>query len=124
MNRAERRRLKKKAEKEKHPATYTFTKETLDMYVKQALEKEYNERIERVKEAAMEAAIDHAISLLFALPCEVLKDHYWKKTYKKRLPGFVDHLFEYYEKWKNDELSTEQLKADLWEYGGIKLEEL
>lgn len=123
MNRAERRRQKRKAEKEKNPARYVFTKETLDLYVKQALEREYTEKIERVKEAAMDAAVDYVSILLFALPCEVLKDHYWVKTHKKKLPGFMDLLMEYYNRWKTDDISMDQLKADLWEYGGIRVEE-
>lgn len=122
MNRAQRRRLKKK--EEKAPAKYVFTKETLDAYVKQAVEREYQEKINEAKAAAMEAATDYAIMLLFALPLEVLKNHYWKKSYKKRLPKFMDYLLDYYNKWQADELSMEQIKADLWEYGGIKLDEV
>ena len=122
MNRAQRRRLKKK--EEKAPAKYVFTKETLDAYVKQAVEQEYQKKIERAKEAAMAAATDYAIMLLLALPLEVLKDHYWKKSYKKRLPKFMDHLMEYYKRWQTDEISTDQMNEDLLKYAGIRLEDL
>ena len=51
-------------------------------------------------------------------------DHYWQKSYYKRLPGFVEHVLDYYERWQNGELDIEKLKEDLWEYGGVRLEEV
>ena len=122
MNRAERRRQKKHAEKKQ--ARYVFTKDTLDAYVAQEVEKVYSKKIAEAKDIAIEAATDHAMLLLFALPCEVLKNHYWVKTHKKKLPEFMSYLLDYYEKWKTDQLTMEEIKTDLWEYGGIKFEEV
>lgn len=58
------------------------------------------------------------------LPLEVLMDHYWPKSYAKRIPEFTEHVLEYYEKWQNDELDMDKLKEDLWVYGGVRLEEV
>ena len=55
---------------------------------------------------------------------EVLMDHYWPKSYAKRIPEFTEHVLEYYEKWQNDELDMDKLKEDLWVYGGVRLEEV
>ena len=60
--------------------------------------------------------------LLLTLPLEVLMNHYWKKTYAKKLPEFLDYVLEYYEKWQEGELDMDELVKDLWEYGGIRME--
>ena len=49
-------------------------------------------------------------------------DHYWQKTYDKKIPEFTNYVLEYYEKWQNGELDMDKLKQDLWEFGGVKLE--
>ena len=61
--------------------------------------------------------------LLLTLPLEVLMDHYWQKSYAKRIPKFTEQVLEYYERWQNGELDMDKLKEDLWEYGGVRLEE-
>ena len=30
---------------------------------------------------------------------------------------------QYYERWQNGELDMDEMKKDLWEYGGVRLEE-
>ena len=71
----------------------------------------------------MDNAVNTAMVLLLTLPLEVLMDHYWKKSYAKRIPEFTAHVLEYYEMWQNDELDMDKLKEDLWEYGHVRLEE-
>lgn len=68
-------------------------------------------------------AVNTAMVLLLTLPLEVLMDHYWTKTYAKRIPRFTELVLEYYERWQNGELDMDKLKEDLWEYGGVKLVE-
>lgn len=75
-------------------------------------------------EKATNDAINQAMILLLTLPLEVLMDHYWPKSYAKRIPEFTEHVLEYYEKWQNDELDMDKLKEDLWVYGGVRLEEV
>lgn len=118
MGRAEQRRAMKNEKKAK-TATYNLTKSQLDAIVREKIGME----LTRVKQEATEEAVNTAMVLLLTLPLEVLMNHYWKKSYPKRIPEFTSHVLEYYEKWQNDELDMEKLKEDLWEYGGVRLEE-
>ena len=74
------------------------------------------------KKEIYEETVNTVLALVLTLPLEVLMDHYWQKSYRQRLPGFVDKVLEYYEKWQDGEIDMEDLKKDLWEFGGIKLE--
>lgn len=102
MNRAERRRAGKKDK----VVTYNLTQE----------------QINRIKQEASKEAIDTAFTLMLALPLEALKDKYWVKSAKRRLPKFLDNVLSLYDSWNKGELTIEELREDLWEYGGIKLE--
>lgn len=117
MSRAEMRRQKRETEKSK-TATYNLTQAQLDAMIDAALGK----RIDDAKQAAAEKAMTQAVTLMLVLPLEVLMDHYWKKSYAKRIPEFTQYVLEYFEKWENGELDMDELKRDLWEYGGVKLE--
>lgn len=117
MSRAEMRRQKRETEKSK-TATYNLTQAQLDAMIDAALGK----RIDDAKQAATEKAMTQAVTLMLVLPLEVLMDHYWKKSYVKRIPEFTQYVLEYFEKWENGELDMDELKRDLWEYGGVKLE--
>lgn len=116
MSRAEMRRQKRETEKSK-TATYNLTQDQLDAMIDAALGK----RIDDAKQAATEKAMTQAVTLMLVLPLEVLMDHYWKKSYAKRIPEFTQYVLEYFEKWENGELDMDELKRDLWEYGGVKL---
>ena len=118
MGRAEIRRAMKNEKKAK-TATYNLTKAQLDAMVREKI----GEELEMVKQEAMDNAVNTAMVLLLTLPLEVLMDHYWKKSYAKRIPEFTAHVLEYYEMWQNDELDMDKLKEDLWEYGHVRLEE-
>lgn len=106
MGRAEIRRAMKNEKKAK-TATYNLTKAQLDAMVREATDD----------------AVNTAMILLLTLPLEVLMDYYWPKSYAKRIPQFTTYVLEYYEKWQNGELDMEKLKEDLWNYGGVRLEE-
>lgn len=118
MGRAEIRRAKK-SEKKGRTATYNLTKAQLDAMVREQIGNE----LERVRQKATEDAVNTAMVLLLTLPLEVLMDHYWPKTYARRIPEFTNHVLDYYERWQNGELDMEKLKEDLWEFGGVRLEE-
>lgn len=119
MSRAERRRAQKCEQKSK-TATYNLTRAQLDALVREKISGE----LDRVKQEATNDAINKAIILLLTLPLEVLMDHYWPKSYAKRIPEFTEYVLKYYEKWQNDELDMDKLKEDLWVYGGVRLEEV
>lgn len=118
MGRAERRRTQKLEQKEK-TTTYNLTKAQLDVMVREKI----GDELTRVKQEATDDAVNTAMVLLLTLPLEVLMDHYWTKSYAKRIPKFTERVLEYYERWQNGELDMEKLKEDLWEYGGVKLVE-
>ena len=118
MGRAEERRAQRNELKEK-TATYNLTKAQLDAMVRAKMSGE----LVRIKKNITEEAVNTAMVLLLTLPLEVLMDYYWKKSYAKRIPQFTEHVLEYYEKWQNGELDMGKLKEDLWEYGGVRLEE-
>ena len=118
MGRAEMRRAMRNEKKAK-TATYNLTKAQLDALVKEQI----GEELKRVKQEATNEAVNTAMVLLLTLPLEVLRDHYWPKSYAKRIPEFTNYVLEYYEKWQNGELDMEELKEDLWKYGGVKLVE-
>lgn len=118
MGRAEIRRAKRNEQKAK-TATYNLTKAQLDAMVREKI----GDELDRVKQEAMDNAVNTAMVLMLTLPLGVLMDHYWKKSYPKKIPEFTEHVLNYYTKWQNGELDMDKLKEDLWEYGGVRLEE-
>ena len=117
MGRAELRRAEREKRKSE-TVTYNLTRAQLDAFVQEQI----GHRIKEAKEEATSEAINQAIALLLTLPLEVLMDHYWPKSYAKRLPGCVDKVIEYYEMWQDGKLDMDKMKEDLWQYGGVRLE--
>lgn len=117
MNRQQRRAAERRDQKARIK-TYTLTEDQLKEHVRRALEVELKDHHEEM----MNDAINTAMVLLLTLPLEVLMDHYWPKSYAKKIPEFTSYVLEYYERWQNGELDMDKLKEDLWEYGGIRLE--
>ena len=117
MNRQQRRAAERKEQKAR-TKTYNLTEAQLQAYVRQAIEKELKNDHEEI----MNESINTAMILLLTLPLEVLMDHYWPKSYAKKIPEFTNYVLEYYERWQNGELDMDKLKEDLWEYGGVRLE--
>lgn len=118
MNRQQRRYTERKNQKYK-TATYNLTKRQLDNAVRDSAKSE----LEKAYQNGISEGVNQAMILLLTLPLEVLMDFYWKKSYAKRIPEFTSHVLDYYERWQNGELDMDKLKEDLWEYGGVRLEE-
>lgn len=118
MSRAEMRRMQREQKKAK-TATYNLTKEQLDAMVEERI----GSRIKEAKEAATYDAVNTAMTLMLVLPMEVLMDHYWQKSYATKIPEFTNYVLKYYERWMKGELDMDEMKKDLWEYGGVRLEE-
>ncbi|MFR1086066.1 MAG: hypothetical protein ACLSFW_26295 [Bacteroides cellulosilyticus] len=56
---------------------------------------------------------------------KVLMDHYFgTNPYTKRMPEFINYVLSYYEQWQKGELDMDELRKELWEYGGVRLEEV
>lgn len=113
MTRSERRRRER--EEKKKTVTYNFTKEQLEEFAK--------DKIVKMKQEATDDAVNKAMILMLSLPLEVLMDHYWPKTYASKIPEFTKHVLDYFRMWQDGELDINKLKEDLWEYGGVRLEE-
>ena len=114
MNREDRR---KAGIKVKVP-TYNYTEEQLTAFVRDAVKAEE----ERIRKQARDEAVETVMTLLLALPMEVLiGDGYWKKTAKRKIPKFLDDLLSLHDSWNKGVITLEEMRADLWKYGGVKL---
>lgn len=113
MNRAERRRLEKKAAK-KVP-TYNLTRPMINS----AVMAEMNGIIEEAKSEVL----NQMMTLMFALPIMVLKKHYWKKGDARRMREFTQRVLEIYEAYENGEITLDDIRKELWDTVGIRLEE-
>ena len=40
------------------------------------------------------------------------------------MPEFINYVLSYYEQWQKGELDMDELRKELWEYGGVRLEEV
>lgn len=114
--RAEMRRATR--EKKAKTAVYQFSQEQLDAKIQELV----GNRLEEIKEAATQDAINVALELMMLLPMNVLSEHFWPKTYQKKLPEFENLLLEDYNRWQNDELDMDILREKLYETCGIRLE--
>jgi hypothetical protein len=79
-------------------------------------------QIDQIKADATEEAVNQAMVLMLTLPLEVLITDYWPKTAYKRGQEFIEKVLALYHRWENGEVSMDELKEDLWEYGGIRFE--
>lgn len=118
MSRATFRRSQREEKKVK-TATYNLTSAQLDALI----EEKVKDKLAVIKEEVTYDAVNTAMTLMLTLPMEVLMDHYWQKTYEKRIPEFTEHVLNYYDRWLKGELDMDEMKRDLWEYGGVRLEE-
>lgn len=104
MNRAERRRLER--EQGKAQKVYTLTQAQIDA----------------MKQEAVSEAVDTAFLLMLSIPVMILHDKYWVKTASKKLPKFVDQCLDLWDSYNKGYVELEDLKATLWEEGGVKIE--
>lgn len=105
MTRAEIRRNQK--EQSKPAKVYTLTQAQID----------------QIKQQAVKEAVDKAFFLMLALPCEVLaNENYWEKSAKRKMPKFIDDILSLYAAYEQGVVTMEQMKRDLWDIAGVKLE--
>lgn len=79
-------------------------------------------QIDGIKAEASEKAVAQAMALLLTIPLEILITDYWPKTAHKRGQEFTEKVLNLYHKWENGEVDMDDLKAHLWEYGGVRFE--
>lgn len=114
MTRAERRRAEKSTGKK---AIYNLTEEQLELMFRERMDKEFA----RVKQAAVDEATTEFLTLMFALPMDVLMEDFWPKSYDKKIPKFTKKLLDKYATWQNGDIDMEKLKEKLWELAGVRL---
>lgn len=117
MTRAEMRRSKREQEKAQ-TATYNFTQAQLDALIQEKI----GAKLEQSKQEIYEQTVNTTLALLLGLPMKVLVDDYWKKSYRQRIPGFIDKVLEYYDQWQDGKLDISKLNKELWDIAGIRLE--
>lgn len=117
MTRAEIRRSKREQEKAQ-TATYNFTQAQLDALIQEKI----GAKLEQSKQELYEQTVNTTLALLLGLPMKVLIDDYWKKSYRQRIPGFIDKVLEYYDQWQDGKLDISKLNKELWDIAGIRLE--
>lgn len=115
--RAEMRRLSRQKEKDSK-VRYNFTAEEIDNLVKERSAK----LLEQIQIEALEDGIGAAMVLLLTIPMVILRDEYWKKTYKQKLPKFGDQIIDMLNKWEDGEIDLEQLREDIWNDAGIRFD--
>lgn len=109
-------------EKSKNP-TYVLTEAQLDAIVREKLAVDLRAELEYIRQAAADDAINTAMVLTLSLPMKVLMDHYWPKTYPKKIPEFTEHLIDYFTDWQEGKFNIEDLRKEIWDHAGVKLEQ-
>ena len=103
MSRAEMRRQQKaQAKKNK---TYVLTQEQID----------------KMKQDAVDEALDTSFGLMLAVPTNVLARCYWEKSATKRIPQFIDECLSLYESLGTNTVLLTEIIADVEEVAKIKL---
>lgn len=77
--------------------------------------------IDKIKEKAVEEAMDTAMTMLLAIPVKVLHEQYgWGSA--KRLPEFGEKMIDEYQAFSDGEMSLQDYADLVFEYTGIKFE--
>lgn len=121
MSRADYRR-KNREEQKKKTATYNLTREQMYNIMKETFKLMYREELNAFKQEIYEETVNDTLALLLCLPMKALKDNFWPKSYKQKLPGFINQVLFLYSQWQEEKLDIEKLKDELWESVGIRLE--
>ena len=121
MSRADYRR-KNREEQKKKTATYNLTREQMDNIMKETFKLMYREELNAFKQEIYEETVNDTLALLLCLPMKALKDNFCPKSYKQKLPGFINQVLFLYSQWQEEKLDIEKLKDELWESVGIRLE--
>lgn len=74
--------------------------------------------------AMEDRATKEAFLAMLAIPLNVLISDYWPKAKPAKTKKFIDEVLSLYEAWEKDIVTTEQLNDFLFEYGGVKVEDI
>ena len=74
--------------------------------------------------AMEDRATKEAFLAMLAIPLNVLISDYWPKAKPAKTKKFIDEVLSLYEAWEKDIVTSEQLNDFLFEYGGVRVEDL
>lgn len=123
MSRAEMRRAAREAEK-KRTATYNLTQEQLDAIVAQKVNEFVDKEFAKLREQVMNDAVVAAVRATYMIPLKIIKDKYWPKSYKRKLPGLAKEIVEMFDDWQNGRLDLRATEQELWDDAGVRFEEI
>ena len=78
-------------------------------------------QIDKMKEDAVQEAVDVSFALMLAIPIERLLE-YWKKTAHIKIPKFIDECLETYEKIGEGTVKISDLIKNIEEVGKLKMD--
>ena len=52
-------------------------------------------------------------------PMHVLLTDYWTKSFRQKIPGFMEKVLALYSDFQDDKISLDEIQTELWEVGGI-----
>lgn len=112
MNRAQRRKLAK----QKNGTMPNFKKMVKDEVIRSS---------EDICREAWSDGIRDSLILMLTFPLEVLRTKYWtKEQFDENISDFMDDILQLYDDFQEGKVTLEELKEDLWKYGGIRLEKV
>lgn len=74
--------------------------------------------------AMEDRATKEAFLAMLAIPLNVLISDYWPKAKPAKTKKFIDEVLSLYEAWEKDIVTSEQLNDFLFEYGGVRVEDV
>lgn len=79
-------------------------------------------QIDKMKDDAVQEAVDVSFAMMLAVPTNVLARCYWEKSANKRIPQFLDECLSLYESIGTGTVLLSELIKDTEEVGKIKLD--
>lgn len=79
-------------------------------------------QIDKMKEDAVNEAVDVSFALMLAVPTNVLARCYWEKSAPKRIPQFLDECLSLYESLGAGVVAFSELIKDVEDVGQLKLQ--
>lgn len=122
MSRAEIRRAAKAAKKK--TVTYNLTQEQLDAIVAAKVNEYIDREFTNIRETVMNDAVVAAVRATYMIPLKIIKDKYWPKSYKRKLPGLAKEIVEMFDDWQNGRLDLRATEHELWDDAGVRFEEI
>ena len=78
-------------------------------------------QIDKMKEDAVNEAVDVSFALMLAVPTNVLARCYWEKSATKRVPKFLDECLSLYESLGAGVVAFSEIIEDVEQIGKLKM---